>query len=79
MNNKPQNTSEIDLIFQDDHLLIINKPPNLLSVPDGYNPDLPHLRSVLAATYGPLWMVHRLDRGDPGKNGKISSGSQYAF
>jgi RluA family pseudouridine synthase len=55
-----------DLIFQDQDILIINKPAGLLSVPDGYNIDLPHLRSVLESTYGELWMVHRLDKETSG-------------
>jgi RluA family pseudouridine synthase len=54
------------LIYQDRDLLLINKPAGLLSVPDGYNPDLPHLRSVLEPIYGPLWIVHRLDRETSG-------------
>ena len=54
------------LIFQDQDILVINKPPNLLSVPDGYDPSLPHLRTVLEPTFGPLWMVHRLDKGTSG-------------
>jgi len=54
------------LLYQDDDLLIINKPPNLLSIPDGYDPDLPHLRSILEPEHGDLWMVHRLDKGTSG-------------
>ena len=53
-------------IYQDSDLLLVNKPAGLLSVPDGYNPDLPHLRSVLEPIYGPLWIVHRLDRETSG-------------
>ncbi len=55
-----------DLLFQNQDLLIINKPANLLSVPDGYNPEIPHLRSVLEPIYGELWMVHRLDKETSG-------------
>jgi RluA family pseudouridine synthase len=55
-----------DLIFQSQDLLIINKPAGLLSVPDGYNVDLPHLRSILEPIYGELWMVHRLDKDTSG-------------
>lgn len=54
------------IIYQDQDLLIINKPASLLSVPDGYDPDLPHLRSVLEPIYGELWMVHRLDKETSG-------------
>lgn len=54
------------ILFQNQDLLIINKPANLLSVPDGYDPGLPHLRSVLEPVYGELWMVHRLDKETSG-------------
>ncbi len=54
------------VIFQDNDLLVVNKPPGLLSVPDGYDPNLPHLRDVLEPLYGPLWMVHRLDKETSG-------------
>jgi len=54
------------LLYEDKDLLVINKTPGLLSVPDGYHPTLPHLRSVLAPIYGELWIVHRLDRDTSG-------------
>jgi RluA family pseudouridine synthase len=52
--------------FIDNDLLIVNKFPGVLSVPDGYDATLPHLRSILEPAYGPLWMVHRLDKDTSG-------------
>ncbi|MDY6845896.1 MAG: RluA family pseudouridine synthase [Chloroflexota bacterium] len=54
------------LLYQNQDLLIINKPAGLLSIPDGYNPQIPHLRRVLEPIYGNLWMVHRLDKETSG-------------
>ena len=54
------------LIHQDNDLLVVNKPAGLLSIQDGYHPELPHLRSVLEPIYGSLWIVHRLDRETSG-------------
>ena len=54
------------LLYQDQYLILINKNPGLLSVQDGYNSDLPHLRSVLEPEFGTLWIVHRLDRETSG-------------
>jgi len=54
------------VLYEDDDILVINKPPGLLSIPDGYNSDLPHLRSVLEPHFGKLWMVHRLDKETSG-------------
>ena len=63
------NPSEIyppSLIYQDEDFLVINKTPGLLSVPDGYQPNMPHLKSVLEPVYGDLWIVHRLDKDTSG-------------
>ena len=54
------------LLYHDDDLVVINKPPYLLSVPDGYDPQIPHLRKILEPQLGPLWMVHRLDKETSG-------------
>jgi tRNA pseudouridine32 synthase / 23S rRNA pseudouridine746 synthase len=54
------------LIYQDDFLLIVNKPSGLRTIPDGYNPDLPHLSGILTQQFGRLWTVHRLDKETSG-------------
>lgn len=54
------------VLFTDECLVVINKPAGLRSVPDGYDPSLPHLRSVLEPSLGKLWMVHRLDKETSG-------------
>ncbi|MEA3441016.1 MAG: hypothetical protein U9R58_12125 [Chloroflexota bacterium] len=38
MNYEPQSLE----IWSDDVLLVVNKPPGLPSLPDGYNPDMPY-------------------------------------
>jgi RluA family pseudouridine synthase len=54
------------VLWSDDSILVVNKPPGLLTLPDGYDPDLPHLAAVLEPDYGPLWIVHRLDKETSG-------------
>lgn len=54
------------ILFEDENLLVINKPAGLLSIPDGYNPELPYLQKVLEPEFGRLWMVHRLDKDTSG-------------
>ena len=54
------------ILYEDQDLLLINKPCGLLSVPDGYDPMLPHLKSVLEPVYGEIWIVHRLDKETSG-------------
>ena len=66
MKTPPPNAYNPQCIFQDDDLIIINKPSGLLSIPDGYNSSLPHLKTVLEPIYGRLWVVHRLDKETSG-------------
>ena len=40
---------EIEALFEDDHLLAINKPAGLLTSPDRYDPDRPNLMKLLHA------------------------------
>ena len=57
---------EIEILFSDEHILVINKPSGLRSITDGYNPNLPHLRDYLEDEYNRLWIVHRLDKDTSG-------------
>ncbi|MEL7160702.1 MAG: RluA family pseudouridine synthase [Bacteroidota bacterium] len=58
---------KLDILHADDHLVIVNKPANLLSVPDRYDPDIPNLTALLGQRYGdPIIPVHRLDKPTSG-------------
>lgn len=59
-------TESVEILFQDEHLLAINKPAGLRTLPDGYQPDLEHVRSLLEPRFGRLWIVHRLDKETSG-------------
>lgn len=54
------------VLWADESLLAINKPAGLPTLPDGYNPSAPHVRSLLEPEYGRLWIVHRLDKDTSG-------------
>jgi RluA family pseudouridine synthase len=56
----------VPIIWRDEDLLVIDKPAGLLSVPDGYDPALPYIKSELEPEFGSLWIVHRLDRQTSG-------------
>ena len=58
--------AEIQVLFCDEALLVVNKPAGLSTLPDGYNPALPHIKSVLEREKGLLWIVHRLDKATSG-------------
>lgn len=54
------------LIYADGYLVAVNKPAGLPVLPDGYRPQAPHLRGLLAQAFGRIWIVHRLDRETSG-------------
>ena len=57
---------DIPILFEDDHILIIDKPAGLLSTGGGFTKDLPYLQGMLEPKVGRLWLVHRLDRDTSG-------------
>ena len=58
---------KIDIIYEDDDLVIVNKPSGILVIPDRFDNDLPSLNRILETRYGcHMYVVHRLDRGTSG-------------
>lgn len=53
-------------IYEDDRILLINKPAGLLTIPDRYDDTLISLRAILFEEYGDIFIVHRLDRDTSG-------------
>jgi tRNA pseudouridine32 synthase / 23S rRNA pseudouridine746 synthase len=54
------------LLWEDAEIVAVNKPAGLRSIPDGYDPSLPHLAGLLQAEFGRVWVVHRLDKDTSG-------------
>ena len=52
----------IPVLHEDAHLLAVDKPAGRLVIP-GRSGGERSLREELEALHGPLWVVHRLDRG----------------
>lgn len=52
----------LNTLYQDDSLLVVNKPAGLATVPGGWEKDAPSLVRLLEADHGRLWIVHRLDK-----------------
>lgn len=57
---------QLDVLFEDEHLLALNKPAELLTLPDRFDATLPNLRSLLVEKYGDIFVVHRLDKQTSG-------------
>lgn len=52
---------QLDIIFEDEHLIAINKNSGMLSIPDRFDPEKKNLKSILEKIYGEIFVVHRLD------------------
>ena len=59
-------SKNVEIVFEDEHLLVLNKPANLLVLPDRYNEKLPNLSSILNGELGKVYVVHRIDRETSG-------------
>lgn len=56
---------KLDIVFENDFFIAINKPSGLLSVPDRKQSE-PSLKDMLLQKYGNIYTVHRLDKGTSG-------------
>lgn len=58
---------QIDILYEDDDLVVVNKPAGLLVIPDRFDNSLPSLNKILTAQLEQqAWVVHRLDRDTSG-------------
>ncbi len=56
----------IQIIFENDDFVALNKPPGMLTIPDRHNEALGSLYKYLQEQYGKIFIVHRLDRDTSG-------------
>lgn len=50
------------ILFEDEHLIVVDKPAGLSVLPDGWEKDAPYLVKLLEEQYGRIFIVHRLDK-----------------
>lgn len=50
------------ILYEDEHLLVLDKPAGLSVLPDGWEQDAPYLVQFLEEQYGKIFIVHRLDK-----------------
>ena len=50
------------IIYEDNHLLVLDKPAGLSVLPDGWEKDSQYLVKMLEEGYGKVFIVHRLDK-----------------
>lgn len=58
--------NQINIIFEDEFLLVLNKPSGILTIPDRFNHSLISLYSELKREFGKIFIVHRLDKDTSG-------------
>lgn len=59
--------SNIEIIYEDEALIIVNKPSDLLTIPDRFDPTKPNLYRWLSSQYDDkIFIVHRIDRETSG-------------
>jgi 23S rRNA pseudouridine1911/1915/1917 synthase len=57
----------IETLYEDEDLIIVNKPGGLLVIPDRFNAELPALNQQLETKLKQkVWVVHRLDKDTSG-------------
>lgn len=57
---------KLEIIFENEQFIAVNKPPGLLSIPDRHREDIPSLQKMLTDAYGRIFTVHRLDKDTSG-------------
>ncbi len=56
----------IKTLFEDDDLIVLDKPSGILTLPDRFNKSLLSLKSYLEKKYHKIYPVHRLDKDTSG-------------
>jgi RluA family pseudouridine synthase len=58
--------ANIEILYTDDSILVVDKPSGWLTVPDRYDPDAAVIVRELETARGDLFIVHRLDKDTSG-------------
>lgn len=57
---------EIEILYEDEHLIAVNKPAGMLTLPDRFQEERPNLYRYLQEHFPSLFVVHRLDKDTSG-------------
>ncbi|MBK9272088.1 MAG: RluA family pseudouridine synthase [Saprospiraceae bacterium] len=56
----------VEIIFENEDFIVINKASGLLSIPDRFDPAKPNAFNMVSQKIQNLWVVHRIDRDTSG-------------
>jgi 23S rRNA pseudouridine1911/1915/1917 synthase len=57
---------KINILYQDESIIAIDKQAGMLTIPDRYRKDIPNLKRILTEKFGEIFIVHRLDKDTSG-------------
>ncbi|HMG14796.1 MAG TPA: RluA family pseudouridine synthase [Saprospiraceae bacterium] len=57
---------QIEIIYIDDHIIVVNKPAGFLSIPDRFDANKPSVSAFLKSKYQDIFVLHRLDKDTSG-------------
>jgi 23S rRNA pseudouridine1911/1915/1917 synthase len=58
----------LDILYEDQYMIAVNKQAGILSIPDRFNPDLSNIVTMLKKSIPDVIPVHRLDKFTSGIN-----------
>ena len=62
----------LDIVYEDDHLLVVNKPAGMTAHASNFLPDTPTVAGALAWQRGPDFIFHVVNRLDKGTTGLMA-------
>ena len=57
---------KLDIIFEDEQLIVVAKPPHILAIPDRHEVEKPNVLAMLRKQFGEVFTVHRIDKETSG-------------
>ena len=57
---------QIEIVYIDEYIIVINKPAGYLSIPDRFDVNKPNVSGYLKAKYENVYVLHRLDKDTSG-------------
>ena len=63
--NQPLQKNNIQIIYEDENIVGVNKPAGLLTIPDRLQSEK-SLKETLIEKYGAIYTVHRIDKDTSG-------------
>jgi 23S rRNA pseudouridine1911/1915/1917 synthase len=56
----------IEILFEDDHIVVVSKPSGVLVIPDRAGKEKYNIKSIYDKIYGKIFICHRIDRDTSG-------------